>query len=362
MFRRTILGTAALLLGASAILQADDVYVKGKEKQPIKGKITKEGPQGVVVGLKDTVPAEDIVDVVYEIEPTSANIIYQQAVKLEKEGKTGEAIKRYEDALAGVKAPLAGKRQIEFKLIMLRIRQAQDDGEAPGKAIVEKLRDFAKKNAQGWQINSALQTLGRLQLDAGDFDGAEDTYTRISELDALSEDVKLDAKLLVVQVKLQAGKFDEARDRLAQLKADLPKGSRFAARAQVAEAECIVAEAKKLKDDAAKVKKFDQAIKLVRDVIQQSNDRYVKAVGHNTLGYCFMEQGQPKEAIWEFLWVDVVYNQDRMQHAKALYYLWLIFTKEGDAPKAQDCREALLQTQFNGLEYQRLVQKDVKAP
>jgi hypothetical protein len=60
--------------------------------------------------------------------------------------------------------------------------------------------------------------------------------------------------------------------------------------------------------------------------------------------------------------VDVVYNQDRVQHAKALYHLWDLFSKEGDASRAQECREALMAPEFAGLEYQKRVQKDAKSP
>ena len=82
-------------------------------------------------------------------------------------------------------------------------------------------------------------------------------------------------------------------------------------------------------------------------------NREVKAVGHNTLGYCLYSQGQAKEALWEFLWVDVVYNQDRAEHAKALYHLWKIFSEQGNAERAQECREMLLNDrQFTGTEYQ----------
>jgi hypothetical protein len=62
--------------------------------------------------------------------------------------------------------------------------------------------------------------------------------------------------------------------------------------------------------------------------------------------------------MWEFLWVDAVFNQDKAQHAKALYYLWQTFDKRGEASdpdRAQQCRDALINDrQFNGTEYQRL--------
>ena len=374
MLRRSFLGIAVLVLASGTLLRAqDEVFIKGKS---IKGKITKESPREITVGVKDVVQAVDILDIKYSPDPLTARLAYNAAYNVEKESLDpakettrksliADAIKKYEDVLPTIQTNFA-KRHIEYKIAMLRVRQVQEDGEDPAKAI-KSLTNFArtKANKSGWQINSALQTLGRLQVDASDFDGAIATYQQIADLALLPEDVRQDARLSGIQVKLQGGKYDEARSELKDLQKELQQGSRFFARAKVAEAECLVAETAKYKDrpkdDPARAKLFSDAVELVRGVIKSSNDKYVKAVGHNTLGYCYMEQGQTKDAVWEFLWVDVVYNQDRAQHAKALYYLWELFSKDGDAPRAQECREALLGTQFTGLEYQRKV-KDAKTP
>ena len=381
MLRRGLLGLAILAFGSAALLEADEIIIKGKEKDPpLKGKIAKESPKEITLTTKTSVAAEDIVDIVYEIKSATGdsavgtNIPYQAAAKSEKDSldptkeadrkkNLAAAIAKYEEA-RDVKANIdpTHKRHIEYKILMLRIRQMNEDGATDDKMIA-KLTDFAKKNGTGWQIANVYQTLGRMQADAGQLDGAEDSYLKLSKIPGLSDESRHEATLLAIQAKIQGGKFDDARSDIAALQGDLPKGSRFLARAQVAEAECLVAESKKLgKEDAKRAKLFTQAVDLVKGVIKESGDKYVKAVGHNTLGYVYVEQGQLDEGKWEFLWVELVYNQDRVQHAKALYHLWDIFTKLGDAPKAQDCRESLLQPQFAGTEYQRLVQKEAKAP
>ncbi len=376
MLRRWLLGLAVLLVTGGSSLQAqDEIFVRGKDKS-IKGVIKLETPKEIIYGVKDVVQAADIADIKYSfaLDSVTARSAYNVAFKDEKDsldpaneskrkGLIADALKKYEDILPTITTTIA-KRHVEYKIAMLRVRQAQEDGDDP-KTAIAKLSAFTKSkfNKTGWQIGSAYQTLGRLQVEAGDFDAAADTYARIADLEALSEDVRQDAKLSIIQVKLQAGKYEEARAQLTELQSNLTKGSRFEARARVAEAECLVAETKKFKakDDPARVKLFAQAVDLVRGVIKESNDPYVKAVGHNTLGFCYMEQGQPKDAVWEFLWVDVVYNQDRTQRAKALYHLWDLFTKDGDAARAQESRELLLQPQFAGTEYQRML-KEAKVP
>lgn len=370
MLRRWLLGFAGMLLAGGSLIQAqDEVFVRGKDKS-VKGSITKENPKEITVGVKDVIQAVDIVDIKYAPEPLTAKFAVNAAFTVEKEsldpaneskrkGLVADALKKYEDVLPTITTNFA-KRHVEYKIAMLRVRQAQEDGDDV-KAAIAKLSAFTKSkfNKTGWQIAAAYQTLGRLQVESGEFEAAADTYARIAELEALSEDVRQDAKLSIIQVKLQAGKYEDARAQLAELQSTLTKGSKFEARARVAEAECLVAETKKFKgkDDPGRVKLFAQAVDLVRGVIKESNDPYVKAVGHNTLGYCYMEQGQPKDAVWEFLWVDVVYNQDRTQRAKALYHLWDLFTRDGDAPRAQESRELLLQPQFAGTEYQRMLKE-----
>ncbi len=366
MLRRWLPALLVIVFAGSAPLRADDVYVRGKEK-PIKGTITAESAKEIKVGTKQLIPAENIIEVVYELDTATTTIRYKKAVTAEKEsldpakeanrkGLLAEAIKLYEDVLPAVtqKNP---KRHIEYKIAMLQVRQAQEDG-APVKDAIAKLSDFTKKHPTAWQITNAYETLGRLQMDAQDYAGAEETYAKMAGLVTLPEETRMDARMLAVQAKLRAGKYDEARSDIADIQRNLPKESRFFGRTKVAEAECLVAESAKYgKDDAKRAKLFDQAVEQVRAVIKESNDSYVKAVGHNTLGYCYAEQGKAKDAIWEFLWVDVVYNQDRIQHAKALFHLWDLFTKEGDAPRAQECREALMAPQFAGLDYQKRVQK-----
>ncbi len=81
----------------------------------------------------------------------------------------------------------------------------------------------------------------------------------------------------------------------------------------------------------------------MRQVIKDTSDKTLKAQAYNTLGVSYFNGEYLKEARWDFLWVDVVYNQDRAEHAKALYYLWKIFDKLDEKERAQECRDALSQ-------------------
>src|SRR4051812_31535977 len=111
MLQRWLVGLAvALTLGGGLAQAQEEIFVRGKEK-PIKGAITKESPKEIVVGVKDVVPAEDIIDIVYDLRPISANLNYRKGVQSEKESfdpakekdrKTllADALKKYEESHA----------------------------------------------------------------------------------------------------------------------------------------------------------------------------------------------------------------------------------------------------------------------
>ena len=80
-------------------------------------------------------------------------------------------------------------------------------------------------------------------FDRSNVDGyavrAEETYGELAGIDELPEETRLGAQLSAVRVKLAAGKTADAQKKLQGISAKLPKGSKFAARARVTEAEIL---------------------------------------------------------------------------------------------------------------------------
>src|SRR5207249_5547181 len=111
---------ALCLLAPALSLAQDKIYVKNREKfipgktkiDYIAGKIAKESPQGIdVTGVKGTIPAEEIVDIEYEVNPVDVRLnVYRPAFsadlkahdpKFEAQRKTNlaTALKGYEETL-----------------------------------------------------------------------------------------------------------------------------------------------------------------------------------------------------------------------------------------------------------------------
>ncbi|MCI0381083.1 MAG: tetratricopeptide repeat protein [Gemmataceae bacterium] len=360
MPRRVFVLAALTMVALVAFLDAnDEVYIRNKEK-PIKGPIAKESARGVELKtVKEPIAAEDIAEIVYDITPVTLLVgTYRPAVTAEKNyydpdpkkeanraAYLVEAQKKYAETLAKVQEKGA-KRHIEYKIAALTARQAQDEGGDPDPAL-QKLIDFKSKHPNSWQLANCLRLLARLQMDQKQFKEAEATYLELAAAD-VSDDVKQEAELLAAQVALRAGKADVALKNLQKLMAKLPKDSKYQVRAKIAEAESLSA-----------TKKNPEAVKLLRKVLADTSDKAIKAAAYNALGACYLSTDQLKEARWEFLWVDVVYNQDKDEHARALYHLAQIFDKLGEAERAAECREQLAGDRaFLGNEYQRRAQRE----
>ncbi len=93
----------------------------------------------------------------------------------------------------------------------------------------------------------------------------------------------------------------------------------------------------------------------LKAVLDSNADNDVKALARNTLGDYFRARGEGDKAFWEYIWVDVHYNQDREELSKALYYLAKLFADvRKDSTRSKECLERLCdEKQFGGLEYHK---------
>ena len=206
-----------------------------------------------------------------------------------------------------------------------------------------RLQDFKSQHPNSWQINHVMPLIAQIQTDAGDFKGAAQTFQEMADMDVLGPDVRRDAELTIVQVLVRSGKIDDAQKKLDALTKKASGNPGFASRVKMARAEVLVGQ-----------KKTDEALPLLQQVVKENNDKLVKGLAHNTLGECLFKANRYNEALWEFLWVDTMFNQDKQQHAKALYYLWKTFEALSNAERAQECHQALLNDpRLAGTEYQR---------
>lgn len=353
------LGFIALLAAAVVCAhgRADEIFVKGSDKS-IKSDVKSESAKEVLVDKHAPIVGGDVIDIIYEkVKPIDLNLSggsYKTARNAEKEFReVGDAVKRkaalktaidkYTETLKKMEPHKFLSRHVEYKVAILTYQKALLEQTETEFAQV-KLQNYKTKHADSWQINHVMPLIAKIQMDAKDYKGAELTYQEMAEMSALPDDVRLDAELKVVQVSVQSGNLAQANTKLDALEKKAGGNALLGSRVKMSRAEILVGQ-----------KKIDEAVKVVQQVLKENNDKQIKALAHNTLGECLFKTTRYNEALWEFLWVDTVYNQDRSQRAKALYYLWQTFEQLNNAERAQECREALLNDpQFGGTEFQRL--------
>ncbi len=368
MKSRILLGVV-FSIAAFSMARADSVFVKGRDKAVV-GTIKLEDGKGVVVNtlvdkkkIDEFFPAADVIEVQYDdLKPGEFYLkggAYRTALQAERDYNDAAAdaakrktilvaaLKQYNDVLKAMMPHKYGKRMVEYKLATLTLRQALVEQQPTDKALA-RLQGFKVAYPNSWQIVHVMPLIAQTQLDSSDFKGAAVTFQEMADMDTLPADVRIAAELEVVRVIVRSGDVDKAQKKLDALTAKAAGIPTFAARVKMVKAEVLVSQ-----------KNMKEAEPLLKQVIKDSSDRQVKAIAHNALGECLYNANRHGEALWEFLWVDAVFNQDRSEHAKALYYLWKTFEQLNNAERSQECRVMLLSDkQFAGTEYQLKAAKE----
>lgn len=302
----------------SPVVRADEVAlipgstIKQAIGGKVRGQIVSETSGGVVVqvgGAGVTVPIDQIASVRYDGQPASI----QLAEIRESAGQLEDAVKEYQKAAAD-----AANRP--FILQEVRFREARALAEL---SLVEsrfiadataKLQKFVQTYPKARQLGPARSELARLYLKAGDYAAANREITELAKLPG-DEDR---AAVLKTTVLRRQGKYQESITELDRLIAKFPENSVSRRSAQLAKAESL-----------AGLKKFDEAEKLVREVIEANppENAAVQAPAYNTLGDCLREANRPKDALIAYLHTDLLYAKNKEEHPRALYQISQLFRR-----------------------------------
>jgi hypothetical protein len=349
--RLLLIATAlSLALGMSVARAQDEIrYADRTTHKDVTaaGTIQDESPSRIVYkpgagsGTKE-IPALDVIDVTYELAGTLKQA-YRRALADDKrttdpsakdedrQKGMSEALKEYQDLLPnlGGEKLKAIRRQVQYKIARLLARQADDD---PGQvdAAIEALQRFKKDYADGWQISTAARLLAHLQLLKGETDGAQKTYQELAAIPGIPPEVRDECELQAADALILGKKIPEAEAKLQDLLKSSGADSTQQSRIRIYLALCQGASGKVV-----------EATTQLEAIIAQTNDNSLKAVAYNALGDCYRLANRQKEALWPYLWVDVIYHQDRQEHIKAMGQLARLFDDLGDKAKAKQYRDRL---------------------
>jgi hypothetical protein len=343
-----LLVVAVLVLGAARAAAQEEVKIVDhltKKESQVKGVIDSESPEGIKIKVGNEVklvPAVDIRYVLYKLGTVKGydyNAPFTAETKaLEPTAKPADKAKRLAEARGQFEALVPrlladnpnAARFIQFKVLQIAVLQAKDDPTLIDPTI-NLLKTFKTEHDKGWEIVPALKLLAQMQEGKGDVAEARQTYLDLTKIPNLPKEMKQEAELLVAQLSLRAGKFDEAAGILDGLRTNLP-----AADPQRPFALVYLAQAQ------LSLNKLDNVEAHLKAAIASSSEPAVKCLAHNALGDYYRKKNMNEEAFWEYLRVDALYPQDRNEHAKALYYLWKLFADvKKDKVKSQEYLDKL---------------------
>lgn len=323
----------------TTVFSEDKVERKQSDKLiSVSGKITDESLAGVKIkaGAKETViPTTEITRVFYEEMPLGIKQAYVNLWNLDENEKDhSKVLKAYlEFQPKANAAPAPVKRQIEYRIATLQASIA--DTKEQKTEAKKALQGFVSGNPGTWQFPLASRTLARMQVESSEFDAAQRTLEGIVKSAAIPADLKQEADLMLIDVLFQAGKTEDVKNKITTALADLKTTEQLKTRFSVYQA------AIEAKSPNAKM---EDVIKNLDGIISKATDPAVKALAYNVMGDCYAAGGTKeakRQAMWSYLWVDVVYNQDRGEHVKAMNNLLKIFEDDKDTEKVQLYKEKI---------------------
>jgi hypothetical protein len=362
-----------VFIGGPVLWASDTVYVRqpGKKKDDVfRGTIQTDTPAGIKLktdkGVIKDIPTLHIRAVDYGDAVDAVGVLDYHAgdSKLERalsETSAKRKTSELESALLAfrnldnndkLRRIAAVHRYLQYRIAQTMALLAQDDISRRDAALTA-LNDYKTAFADGWEIVPALQLLALLQEEKGDTEAAGKTYANLSELPGISADMKLQNQLKGARLLMRALKFGEAEQKLKQVESALPADDPQRAFVEVYLIQSRIAQKGKL----------DGIDKKLEQIIRTGKDDSLRGLAHNALGDYYRVKGDNAQAFWEYCKVDMLYNQDKEEHAKALYYLSQLFNKppRNNRDRAEEFLARLKSPQFDGTLYQRLAASDKKS-
>jgi tetratricopeptide (TPR) repeat protein len=341
-----LLACFVLMTSPPKALCQDEVIFKdpsAKKELHVVGTIDTESAASIVIKLSGhpesrTIPASDVVDVIYQVPPLARPeyraarnreaAASNAATADERRRELTAALRRYEQ-LAPKLSEGRSRRHAEFKIATFQVFVARAD-RAQLDLAIEHLNHFKSSKPSSWQISRCANLLGKIQQERHDWDGARRTYEELRATADLPAEVVRDCDLKIAQAALRAGKLTEAERKLADLAKAIAPDCSLGYRIRIS-----LTELRSLSGQT------DEAVRSLENLVFGVADPQIKAEVYNALGDCHRRAKKPREALWNYLWVDVIYHQDPEEHARALYHLSQLFREFGDDDRAAQYRDRL---------------------
>ncbi|MFL5328985.1 MAG: tetratricopeptide repeat protein [Gemmataceae bacterium] len=323
---KRLISVCVALVAVSQLCAEDVVTYRDRSKgerqlQTAKGDITSESLAEIKVGAR-VIPTVDIIDVQYDV-PGLARLDYPNAVSAESARHYDDAIREYRGLLGKSVISKSPKlqRHFDYKIAMLSV--AKSDSAGDWRTATDALLKFISDHPEGWQRVHATRLLARLYLDQDppQVEPARKAYEELAANPSATPELKAECGFAVVDTFLQSGQFDKARERLAKISANDLRLEWYRLACQA------------MPDQPG------AAIQALETALTKADENQ-KATIYNLLGNCYrLDPKRQTDAILSYLWVEVIYNQDPVELAKAQSRLAELFHERKDEKRAAIYRE-----------------------
>jgi hypothetical protein len=281
-----------------------------------------------------TVAPDDVVKVaIGDLPSVDRDGIRAAVTKEEKKDYDGARL-GYQDLLKkAAGAPERTKRYLAFKVAVNNQKIVDELDEKGWKAKAEEATkvwgDFLRDNASGWELWPAVRAATRLQIELGKYDDAARAWGRLTKNPELPPDAKLEAALQEIDLQIRAKLYPTA----ATAAAEVAKNAAGTKKDRLVIYE-IAAKA------GADGKPLD-GIDKIKAEMEKTKDASVHATGFAMMGELYLAGGKNRDAMWAFLWVETVLNQDKDEAFKATARLADMFEAQMDEDQKNKYRDKL---------------------
>jgi len=352
MIRRSALLFAFCAYAISAFGQVptDRVYYRAPDgKSLLVIGETKESASGVTVIGADKKETKIPAGLMIRIEYGDGNVPgidrNAQLVAVASEAGTdiAKSVAAYTALLKSATSPKA-KRYAGFREVMLSVKdndqKVGDDFKKNAPALAAKCLAYANEQKASWESWIVARTAARIFCELGDLKAATASARVLTSSTGLSAELKVEAKFLELAYMFREGDYAGAR----LLQADVQKEAANpgqADRARMYEAGLKALPPKPAAEGMEVPAKPVEAIAALEKLLNDTKDPMARSCGYAILGEVYMVHKLTRDAMWSYLWVDAVYNQDREEQVKAMSRLIEIFELLKEKDRAEQFAERL---------------------
>jgi tetratricopeptide (TPR) repeat protein len=236
-------------------------------------------------------------------------------------------------------SPEPTKRYLEFRVVSMSTKIADESADDEKWS---ELADLAAKEwtgfltdyKAGWEIWPAARSLARLYVELNKYEEAAKMWGRVAKNPELPPDLKLEAGIQEIDAHFRAKAYSTAATLAEALGKSTGPG---AAKDKLA----IYERAAKAADGGLKENTVQVVVDHIRKKIAESKDATVRGVGYGVIGELYTLVNRHRDAMWEYLTVETVYNADKDEVLKAMCRLVEAFKAQMDEDRPKTYREKI---------------------